>query len=86
MLRLLLSFLALISGLAVEARAADLPARAPVAAVQVVVAQRQAAAFVAPLSGRETRLAEAPRQSAPLAAYSAPALRAIALKVDRARE
>ena len=86
MLRLLLSFLALISGLAVEARAADLPARAPVAAVQVLASQRQAAAFVAALPGVETRLADSPRQTAPLAAYSVPTTRAIVLKVDRARE
>ena len=86
MLRLLLSFLALISGLAVEARAADLPVRAPVAAVQVLTSQRQAAAFVATLPGVETRLADSPRQTAPLAAYGAPAPRAIVLKADRARE
>lgn len=86
MLRLLLSFLALISGLAVEARAADMPARAPVAAVQVLAGQRQAAAFVAPLTASDSRRADSPRNTAPLVAFFAPAPLAIVLKADRARE
>ena len=86
MMRLLLSFLALISGLAVEARASELPARAPVAAVQVLASRQQAAAFVAPLTAGDSRRADRPRSTVPVAVFVAPAPQAIVLKVDRARE
>ncbi len=87
MLRLVLSFLALISGLVVEARAGSNAVPAPVGVVQMLRVRAAAptqAGRMAPVVPAPVRLSAAPVLA--FAPVLAPRAATVVLKVDRARE